>query len=109
MTASRREKIEALLRESPDDVFLRYSLALEMESAGEWEASLDMLETLARGTPPYVPAFQMAGQQLVGRGRIAEARRTLREGVEEARRQGNAHAAREMAELLMSLGAVGED
>ena len=30
---SRREKIEALLRDDPDDVFLRYSLALEMEAA----------------------------------------------------------------------------
>ena len=32
------------------------------------------------------------------------ARRILREGIDEARRQGKAHAAGEMAELLMSLG-----
>ena len=31
MSQSRREKIEELLRNDPDDVFLRYSLALEME------------------------------------------------------------------------------
>jgi homoaconitase/3-isopropylmalate dehydratase large subunit len=36
--------------------------------------------------------------------RIDEARATLREGIEEARRQGKAHAAGEMSELLMSLG-----
>jgi thioredoxin-like negative regulator of GroEL len=102
---SRRQKIEALLRDDPDDVFLRYSLALEMEAAGEWEAGLEILEALARGVPPYVPAFQMAAQHLVARERIEEARSTLREGIEEARRQGNAHAAGEMSELLMSLGS----
>ena len=105
MSASRREKIEALLRDDPDDVFLRYSLALELEAADEWEAGLEILEALARGTPPYVPAFQMAAQHLVARSRVDDARRILREGIEEARRQGKAHAAGEMAELLMSLGA----
>ena len=105
---SRREKIEALLRDDPDDVFLRYSLALEMESAGEWQAGLEILESLARGTPPYVPAFQMAAQHLVAHERIEEARSTLREGIEEARRQDKAHAAGEMSELLMSLGEAGE-
>ena len=108
MSRSRREKIEAMLRDDPDDVFLRYSLALEMEAAGEWGPSLDMLESLARGTSPYVPAFQMAAQQLIRHGRIDEARAALREGVDEARRQGKDHAAAEMAEMLMGLGEVGE-
>jgi tetratricopeptide (TPR) repeat protein len=104
MTPTRREKIEALLRDDPGDVFLRYSLALEMEAAGEWEPCLEILEDLARGTPPYVPALQMAGQFLAARGRAEEARRALREGIDEAREQGNTHAAGEMSELLMSLG-----
>lgn len=109
MSDSRRAKIEAMLREDPGDVFLRYSLALEMESAGEADASLEILEALARETPAYVPAFHMAGRQLVTLGRIDEARRALREGIEEARNQGNTHAAGEMGELLMSLGTAGED
>ncbi|MFM9196929.1 MAG: hypothetical protein ACKOWG_14540, partial [Planctomycetia bacterium] len=84
---------------------LRYSLALELEAAGDWEAGLEILESLARGAAPYVPAFQMAAQHLVARERIEEAPGVLREGLEEARRQGNAHAAGEMSELLMSLGS----
>jgi predicted Zn-dependent protease len=103
---SRRTKIEAMLRDDPGDVFLRYSLALEMESAGESDGSLEILEALARETPAYVPAFHMAGRQLAALGRIEEARRALREGIEEARRQGNTHAAGEMGELLMSLGTT---
>lgn len=108
MSGSRREKIEALLKDDPGDVFLRYSLALELESEGDWQAGLEILEQLARESPPYVPAFHMAGRHLVKHGRIEDARRALREGIEAARATGEAHAAAEMAELLASLGAVGE-
>jgi tetratricopeptide (TPR) repeat protein len=108
MTTTRRMKIEAMLKDDPQDVFLRYSLALEMESGNEWEAGLEILEQLARETPPYVPAFHMAGQHLVKYGRIDDARRALREGIEAARAAGNSHAAGEMSELLMSLGEAGE-
>ena len=107
MTLPRREKIEALLRDYPGDVFLRYSLALELESAGEWEACLEILEDLGRATPAYVPALQMAGQFLAARGRTEEARAALREGIEAARNQAKTHAAGEMSELLMSLGSLG--
>ena len=107
MATTRREKIETMLRDDPGDIFLRYSLALEMEAAGEWRAGIDILEELARGTPPYVPAFHMAARHLVAHDRVDDARRALREGIEAARAQGEAHAAGEMAEQLMSLGEAG--
>lgn len=106
---TKRQKIEAMLAEDPGDVFLRYSLALMMDADGEWEPCLEILEDLARGTPPYVPAFQMSGQILVAHEQIDAARRALREGIEQARAQGLGHAAAEMAELLTTLGAAGED
>ncbi|HWA97433.1 MAG TPA: hypothetical protein VG713_03030 [Pirellulales bacterium] len=105
---SRRERIEAMLAEEPQDVFLRYSLALEFDKEGEHERSLNQLRALTRDRPPYVPAFFMSGQQLVRLGRIDEARSILRDGIEAARTQGDAHAAGEMSELLASLGALGE-
>lgn len=105
---TRRQKIEALLADDPDDVFLRYSLALELESEGAWEAGLEILESLARAEPAYVPAFQMAAQHLQKRERTEEARACLREGIEAARAQGLSHAAAEMAEALMALGREGE-
>ncbi len=101
---SRRAKIEAMLADDPQDTFLRYSLALELAKEGENEQSLEGLFGLTHQAPPYVPAFFMAGQQLAKLGRIEEARAVLRDGVEEARRQGNSHAAGEMAEFLTSLG-----
>ena len=105
MPSSRKEKIEAMLADDPGDVFLRYSLAMELDKQGDHPRSLALLAELAAGDPPYVPAMFMAGQQLVRLDRIDEARGVLREGIETARRLGNSHAAGEMSELLVSLGS----
>ena len=104
---SRRQKIEAMLADEPRDTFLRYSLALELEKEGDHAGSLERLGDLQRDEPPYVPAFFMAAQQLTRLSRIDEARATLRDGIEQARAQGNSHAAGEMSEFLASLGSLG--
>lgn len=101
---TRREKIEALLAEDPADAFLRYSLAMELDKLGESEESLTLYRGLTRDTPPYVPAYFMAAQQLARLERIEESRELLRDGIEIARQQGNSHAAGEMSEFLAGLG-----
>ena len=108
MASSRRDKIEALLADEPDDQFLRYSLAMELEKEADHEASLSHLASLQRDATPYVASFFMAAQQLARLGRLEDARSALRAGIEEARRQGDAHAAAEMSEFLMGLGSHGE-
>lgn len=108
MAESRRSKIEAMLAADPTDQFLRYSLAMELDKEGGHDRSLVGLAELQRDTTPYVPAFFMAAQQLAKLDRIEEARETLRRGIDEARVQGNAHAAGEMSEFLASLGSAGE-
>ena len=108
MSPSRREKIEAMLADEPGDVFLRYSLAMELDKEGEHERSLATYRALVADKPPYVPAFFMAAQQLARLGRTTEARSTLRDGIEHARIAGDSHAAGEMSEFLASLGAMGE-
>ena len=58
--------------------------------------------------PACVQAFFMAGQQLVDLDRVDEARTALRDGIEEARKQDDSHAAAEMSDFLTSLGDLGE-
>jgi hypothetical protein len=108
MPDTRRTRIEGLLALDPADPFLRYSLSMELEKEGEHDRSLSGLRELQNDAIPYVPAFFMAAQQLAKLNRIAEARETLRRGTDEARRQGNSHAAGEMSEFLATLGAAGE-
>lgn len=105
---SRREKIEAMLAEDPSDNFLRYSLAMELRSEGDHQRSLAQLADLTTDDPPMVAAFFMAGQQLAELDRVEDAREQLRNGIDEARRQGDTHAAAEMSELLASLDELGE-
>ena len=109
MTApSRRQRIEAMLADDPSDRFLRYSLAMELAKEGDHEQSLAGLDALRSDDPPYVPAFFMCAQKLAQLGRVGEARHVLRDGIEQARLQQDAHAAGEMSEFLASLGGMGE-
>ncbi len=103
-THGRREKIEAMLSEQPDDTFLRYSLAMELQKEGRHEESLSRFRELMNDKPPYVPAFLMSAKQLMQLQRAPDARAALRDGIERARQQGDTHAASEMAELLTALG-----
>ncbi len=105
---TRREKFEAMLASEPGDQFLRYALAMEYEKEEDHERSLEFLYGLMADEPPHVPAFFMAGQHLAKQDRVDEAREVLRLGIEQARRQGNAHAAGEMSEFLAGLGSLGE-
>lgn len=105
---SRREKIEALLAQEPADTFLRYGLAIEFDNEGRFDEAIGLFQGLQRDKPPHVAAFFRGAQLLVRMDRISEARTWLRDGIEEARQQGNAHAAGEMSELLASLGSLGE-
>lgn len=105
---SRRERIEAMLADDPSDTFLRYSLAMELAKEERHSESLERLSELTKESPPYIPAFFMAAQQLVDLERVAEARTFLREGIEQARAQEDAHAAAEMSEYLGMLGDYGE-
>ena len=102
---TRRQKIEAMLVDEPRDTFLRYSLAMELQKEGECEASLRGFHDLMQDDPPHVPAFFMAAKLYAQLGRVADARRVLREGIEQSRAQGDQHAANEMSEFLLAMGA----
>ena len=105
---SRREKIEQMLLDEPNDLFLRYGLALEYHREGQTERALEHLESLTVEHPPYVPAFFRSAQILVDLDQIDKAREFLRSGIETARAQNDLHAAAEMSELLSDLGQYGE-
>ncbi len=101
---NRLDKLRNMLADEPDDVFLNYALALELDKSEQYDESLDLFNRLTRRNPPYVPAFFMAAQMLNRLDRSDEARQFLQRGVQEATAQGNDHAAAEMREFLDMLG-----
>ena len=104
---SRRAKIEAMLLDEPDDLFLRYALALEHKSEGNIAQAVELMKALTRQSPPHVPAYFMAAQYQAEEGEVEAARELLRDGIEEARKQNDHHAAGEMSEFLQMLGDAG--
>jgi hypothetical protein len=46
-----------MLADEPNDQFLRYSLALELDKEGEHERSIELLHGLTADATPYVPAM----------------------------------------------------
>ncbi len=102
-TPSRREKLESMLADDPSDSFLRYALAMELQKESEHDRSLELLDGLMADSPPHLPAFFMAGQQLAALEQIEKAKSVLGRGIEEAQRQGDEHAQAEMTDFLGGL------
>ena len=100
---SRREQIEAMLTEEPNDAELRYMLAMEYMSGGDDAGAVRCFEELIQATPNYPPAYHMAGRALQRLNRVAEAKALLSQGIPIAQKQGDQHAAGEMMELLQTL------
>jgi thioredoxin-like negative regulator of GroEL len=103
MNDSRLQQVEQMLADDPQDTFLRYAYALELQKADRSDECLDRLTDLMADQPPHVPSFFMAAQQLVVAGETGQARELLEQGIQHAQQQGNLHAAAEMGELLASL------
>jgi Tfp pilus assembly protein PilF len=101
---SRKQQIEEMLAEDPNDPFLRYGLAMEYVSAGQDAEALRCFEELLRVAPDYVPAYMQAGRTLVRLNREDEARTIYRTGIATARQKGDRHAADEMEGFLQELG-----
>jgi Flp pilus assembly protein TadD len=100
MAQTRREKLEAMLAESPGDAELQYFLAMEDIAAGASELAAERLVKIIRESPDYVPAYVQCGQALARLGRENEARTIFEQGIAAARRTGNEHAAGEMEGFL---------
>lgn len=100
---NRREKLEALLAESPDDPFLRYALALALVSEGNAAGAREGLDNLLQSFPDYVPAYLQLAQLQVDAGQSDLAKPVLMRGIEMARRAGESHAESEMRGFLEQL------
>jgi Tfp pilus assembly protein PilF len=103
MSQARREQLEKMLREMPDDAELRYFLAMEYLSDGDDAAAVRTFQELMDTAPDYVPTYVQAGQLYNRLGREAEARATFQAGIAVARKKGDLHAAGEMEGFLDTL------
>ncbi len=101
--ATRIENLKTWIGDSPDDVELRYMLAMEYAGAGDDAQAVLCFHEAIQTNPQYPPAYHQAARALQRLNRIGEARTMLTNGIPIAQRLGNQHAAGEMTDLLNSL------
>lgn len=100
---SRKQQIEEMLAEDPNDPFLRYGLAMEYVSAGQDEEAVRSFQELLQTAPDYVPGYMQAGRALARLDRVDEARAIFQAGIAAAQQKGDSHAAEEMTGFLEGL------
>jgi Flp pilus assembly protein TadD len=100
MATNRLEVLRNLVAQNPADSFSRYGLAMEYRNSGDLESALREFRSLMAANPDYVAAYFHGGQTLERLGRVEEARRVYRSGLEAARRTRDQHTASEIQSAL---------
>ncbi len=100
---TRKQQIEEMLAEDPNDGFLNYGLAMEHVGQGDDAAAAERFLLLMKVAPEYLGGYLQGGQALVRLQRLQEAKAVWQAGIRQARQAGDAHAAEEMTGMLESL------
>ena len=99
----RMRQLLQMLQRQPDDPFLLYGVAMEHKKAGEPARALEYFGHVLRRDPNYCYAYFQRAQVHESLGDVEAAKRSLREGVDAARRSGDAHALSEIEAALALL------
>lgn len=92
----RRETLQAMLAQDPQNTFARYGLAMEYANSGDLELALQEYRALLEGNPNYAAAYFHGGQALEKLGRVEEARELYEKGIEVTGRTGDQHTRSEL-------------
>jgi Flp pilus assembly protein TadD len=99
---TRLELLQQMLAESPDDSFLEYGIALEIAKTNLAEGIAKLTE-LTRKSPGYLPSYYRLGALLVENNQEEQALFFLQKGLELAKVQKEAMAAKEIQALIEEL------
>ncbi len=94
------EKLLAMLEVKKDDPFIYYGIAIEYKNREEFQESLTYFQQLERKFPNYVPAYYHHAQVLEALDEEDKAINVYKAGMQEASKQGDAHALSELRGAL---------
>ena len=89
--SDRIETIRKMLAEQGEEVFLVYSLGMELASAGRFDAAAEQFRRCMELDTTYLPAYSEAGKALRAAGRLAEARDAFAAGMHLAEQARDTH------------------
>ena len=103
MKNNRLDQLKEMLKESPDDPFLLYAIALE-HRGNDTRIASELLREVIEKHPEYLPAYYQAAQIKEELSQLEEAITLYRTGMELAKNQNNLAALKELKaayELLL--------
>lgn len=103
----RIDEIGKMLADSPDDVFLHYSLGMEYASGGQFCRAVTEFRRCIELEGGYLAAYVEAGKCLRSAGKLAEARDVFATGMELAATSGESHMRDFIQQQLDSIPADG--
>lgn len=99
----RIEKLKEFLRQTPEDSFLKYALALEYKKIGDDAQALAWFESVLENDPAYVGTYYQVGKFWEEKGDTAKAISYYEKGLEAAKNANDRHAANELRSALDEL------
>ena len=100
---NRIEILKGFLKDSPNDSFSRYALALEYVKHGQNDDALREFEAVRNTDPGYVATYYQLGQLYQKLARKHDAEKTFRTGITVAAKAGDEHTRSELETALESL------
>ena len=100
---SRIDQIRQFLQDSPNDSFLRYALAQELQKQGDVEAAKEAYLWLTDNQPSYVATYYHLGKLLIAQGEKEAALAWFNLGIEHAKAAKELHALSELQSAKLEL------
>ena len=100
---SKTERLKAFCASASNDPFAWYSLAMAQREEGP-ESSVGTFRRIHDEHPEYLANYYQYGQVLADTDKTDEAKTILREGIQLAAQQGDAHTKGELETALLDLG-----
>jgi tetratricopeptide (TPR) repeat protein len=100
---SRIDQIRQFLQDSPNDSFLRYALAQELQKQGDVEAAKEAYLWLTNNQPSYVATYYHLGKLLIAQGEKEAALAWFNLGIEHAKAAKELHALSELQSAKLEL------
>lgn len=103
MEKSRLEMLKELLERNPKDPFTRYGLAMEYVRDKKYEQAITQFEKLVDSDPDYTASYFHLGHAYETLGRLDDAKRIYKLGIEACERKRDEHAKKELQDSLDQL------
>ncbi len=100
---NRKELLLDVLRENPDDAFARYALALEYKKENLPSKAREVLESLRKSQPDYLPTYYQLGKLIEEDGDDERALRVYKDGLHLAIRLHDLKTRSELEEAIWML------